>query len=175
MFKMKVAIYCRVSTEEQNPKIQERICKEYCDRMGHEVYKIYTDVFTGTKSKRPAFNELLKDMRSMKFRGIVISKLDRIGRSLSNLLDLIEEFKNRRTEFVVVQQNIDTTTSTGKLMLQVMGAFAEFESNIISERTKDGLRGNTRVGKRGPDKKPRKKRGGKKDFPTSSDLRGLWV
>ena len=63
---------------------------------------------------------------------------------------------------MAVTQNIDTSTSMGTLQLQIMGAFAEFERNLISERTKEGLVGNTKVGKRGPDKKPRKRRGGLK-------------
>lgn len=156
---MKAAIYVRVSTDYQNPELQERICKEYCDRNNYEVYKIYQDVFSGASDKRPAFNELLKDMRSYKFNIIVCTKLDRLGRSLQHLLSLIDEFKNKKIEFVCITQNIDTTTSTGKLQLQIMGAFAEFERNLISERTKEALRYKKNVGKRGKDKRPRDKSG----------------
>ena len=105
------------------------------------------------------FNKLLEDMRHYRFRGIVVTKLDRIGRSLQHLLSIFDEFINKKVEFIAVTQNIDTTTAAGKLQLQIMGAFAEFEHNIISERTREGMRTAKNVGKRGKDKKPRRKRG----------------
>lgn len=157
---MKVAIYCRVSTEEQNADKQEDICKEYCKRQRYEIFKVYKDVISGTTSSRPDFNKLLFDMRHYKFNAIMVTKLDRLGRSLQHLLSLFEEFKNKGVDFISVTQNIDTSTSAGKLQMQIMGAFAEFERNIISERTKEGLKKAIGVGKRGKDKKPRKKRGG---------------
>jgi len=156
---MKVAIYVRVSTEQQDLHNQLEICNKYCEMQGHEVFKIYKDVFTGTSDNRPAFNELLQDMRRYKFQMVVVTKLDRMGRSLRHLLSLFEEFGSKGVQFVAVTQNIDTSTSSGKLQLQIMGAFAEFERNLISERTKEGLKGKVNVGKRGRDKKPRKKRG----------------
>lgn len=157
---MKVAIYVRVSTEHQDYQKQLDLCKKHCKAHGWEIYKIYEDIFTGTSQSRPAFNELLDDMRQYKFNCIVCTRLDRIGRSLQHLLSMFDEFNKKGVQFVAVTQNIDTTTSAGKLQMQVMGAFAEFERNLISERTKEGLKGNKKVGKRGPDKKPRKKRGG---------------
>lgn len=163
---MRVAIYCRVSTEDQKLNKQYMICKAFADRNGHEIYKEYSDIISGTKSSRPQFNELLSDMRANKFDGIIVSKLDRMGRSLQHLLGLIEEFTSKGIHFMAATQNIDTSSSAGRLQLQIMGAFAEFERNLISERTKEALRGNKKVGKRGSDKKPRKKRGGiKKPLP----------
>jgi DNA invertase Pin-like site-specific DNA recombinase len=159
---MKVAIYCRVSTEEQSNDQQEALCKEHCKRMGYEIFGIYKDTISGIKESRPAFNLLLVDMRHYMFDCVMVSKLDRIGRSLQHLLSLIEEFTQKGIHLISVTQNIDTTTSVGKLQLQIMGAFAEFERNLISERTKEGLKGNMKVGKRGKDKRPRQKRGGLK-------------
>ena len=161
---MKVAIYCRVSTDEQHADKQEDICQEFCKRNDHEVFKVYTDIISGTTSSRPGFNELLKDMREFKFKGIVVTKLDRLGRSLQHLLSLFDEFKGKNVDFIAVTQNIDTSTSSGKLQMQIMGAFAEFERNIISERTKEGLKKAQGVGKRGKDKNPRKRRGGTKSY-----------
>lgn len=155
---MKAAIYCRVSTEEQHADKQEEICKEYCKRHNHEVYAVYTDVISGTKVQRPSFNKLLEEMRHYKFNAIVVTKLDRLGRSLQHLLSLFEEFKTKGLDFIAVTQNIDTSTAAGKLQLQIMGAFAEFERNIISERTKEGMRHAKNVGKRGKDKQPRRRR-----------------
>jgi len=157
--KMKVAIYGRVSTEEQDANKQISYLTEWCKTNGHEVYKTYMDVISGTTSSRPEFNRLLEDMRLYRFRGVVVTKLDRIGRSLQHLLSIFDEFIKKKVEFIAVTQNIDTSTAAGKLQLQIMGAFAEFERNIISERTKEGMRNAVNVGKRGKDKRSRKKRG----------------
>lgn len=154
--RMKAAIYCRVSREDQDPKTQEELCKRYCENNRWEIHKIYTDFWTGSDDKRPQFNQLLEDMRMLKFKTIVVTKIDRVGRSLKHLLSLFDEFKVRKVGFVATQQNIDTTTSIGRLQLQILGAFAEFERNLISERTSDALKRKKNVGKRGKDKKPRR-------------------
>jgi DNA invertase Pin-like site-specific DNA recombinase len=159
---MKAAIYCRVSTEDQHTDKQEDICKEYCQKNNLEVYKVYKDIISGKETSRPAFNLLLEDMRNFKFNIIMVTKLDRLGRSLQHLLSLFDEFGKKKIEFIAVTQNIDTTTSSGKLQMQIMGAFAEFERNIISERTKEGMKKAIGIGKRGKDKQPRKRRGGAK-------------
>ncbi len=156
---MKVAIYCRVSTEEQDADKQEYLCQEYCQRNNIEVYKVYKDVISGTTISRPEFNQMLNDMRLYRFNTIMVTKLDRIGRSLSHLLSLFDEFKRKGVEFIAITQNIDTSTAAGKLQMQMLAAFAEFERNMISERTKEGLRRAVGVGKRGKDKRPRRKRG----------------
>ena len=156
---MKVAIYCRISTEEQDLTNQIELCKKHCETKGYEIYKIYKDIYTGMKASRPSFNELLKDMRLYKFEAVIVTKLDRLGRSLQHLLSIIDEFKSKGVQFIAVTQNIDTTSAVGKMQLQIMGAFAEFERNMISERTKEGLRRAIGVGKRGKDKIPRKRRG----------------
>ncbi len=156
---MKVAIYCRVSTEEQHADKQEYICKEFCSRQNHEVYKIYKDVISGSTSSRPEFNKLLEDMRHFKFDVIMVTKLDRLGRSLQHLLSLFDEFNSKGIHFIAVTQNIDTSSASGRLQMHILGAFAEFERSIISERTKEGLRRAIGVGKRGKDKVPRKRRG----------------
>ena len=156
---MKIAIYCRVSTEDQDADKQEEINREYCKRHGHEVYKVYKDIISGTNFSRKEFNKLLEDMRHYKFDGVLVTKLDRLGRSLQHLLSLIDDFNRKGIHFIASTQNIDTTSSSGKLQLQIMGAFAEYERNIISERTKEGMRKAIGVGKRGKDKFPRKRRG----------------
>jgi DNA invertase Pin-like site-specific DNA recombinase len=157
---LKVAIYSRVSTNEQSIENQLKSCREYVERNQYVVYKEYHDVYSGIKDSRPGFNELLNDMRKYKFDAILVTKLDRLGRSLKHLMNLIEEFTKRGIHFITVDQHIDTTSTSGIFQLQIMGAFAEFERNLISERTKEGLKGKLNVGKRGSDKKPRKKRAG---------------
>jgi DNA invertase Pin-like site-specific DNA recombinase len=163
---MKVAIYCRVSTDEQFADKQESICQEACQKQGYEIFKVYKDVISGSTSSRPSFNELLIDMRHYKFDAIMVTKLDRLGRSLQHLLSLFDEFSHKGIHFIAITQNIDTSSASGRLQMQIMGAFAEFERAIISERTKEGMRKAIGVGKRGKDKNPRKRRGGlkKKSF-----------
>lgn len=156
---MKAALYCRVSTEEQDANKQEYLLKQYCQRMDIDVFAIYTDIISGSKESRPSFNKLLVDMRDFKFDMVIVTKLDRIGRSLQHLLSIFNEFRNKKVEFVATTQNIDTSTASGKLQLHILSAFAEFERSIISERTKEGMKRATGVGKRGPDKVPRKRRG----------------
>ena len=156
---MKVAIYCRVSTEEQDADKQEQACLDYCSRMNYEVFKVYKDVISGKTTSRPEFDIMLNDMRQWKFNCIMVTKLDRIGRSLKHILSLFDEFKSKGVQFIAITQNIDTTSAAGQLQMQIIGAFAEFERNIISERTKEALKYAKNVGKRGKDKKNRKQRG----------------
>jgi DNA invertase Pin-like site-specific DNA recombinase len=158
---MKVAIYARVSTNEQDAEIQQRACMEYCKRIDAEVINVYMDSgVSGMKTSRPAFDEMLRDMRLVKFNTIMVTKLDRIGRSLQHVLSLFDEFQRKGIQFIAVTQNIDTSSAAGKMQMQLLGVFAEFERNLISERTKEGLKGKLNVGKRGKDKTPRLKRGG---------------
>ena len=154
---IKVAIYCRVSTDEQFVDKQEDACREYCNRNKFEVFKVYKDVISGKTVSRPAFNDMLSDMRLMKFNCIMVTKLDRLGRSLQHLLGLFDEFQKKGVNFIAITQNIDTTSASGKLQMQILGAFAEFERNLISERTKEGLK-NRRAGFRKGDKNQRKRR-----------------
>lgn len=156
---MKVAIYARVSTEEQNAATQEDICREYCQRFNFEIYKVYSDNgVSGMKTSRPAFDEMLRDMRLLKFNCIMVTKLDRIGRSLQHVLSLLDEFDRKGVKFITTTQSIDTSNAAGKMQMQIMGIFAEFERNLISERTREGIKNKKNVGKRGKDKHPRKKR-----------------
>ena len=156
----KVAIYVRVSTNDQDVAVQEKLCREYCERLGYDIFKVYADTgVSGVKDSRPAFNDLLRDMRLMRFNTIMVTKLDRIGRSLKHILNLFDEFFALGVHFIATTQQIDISSPAGKFQLQMLGAFAEFERNIISERTREALQYAKGVGKRGKDKKPRQKRG----------------
>jgi len=153
------AVYVRVSTEDQHPEIQIDELKDFVVLLKGVIYKVYVDKISGTRSSRPALNDLMFDMRKGLFNCVVVSKLDRLGRSLGHLITICEEFNNKGIDLVVKSQNIDTGTASGKLLFHVLGAVAEFERELISERTKAGLRRAKNVGKRGPDKKPRRKSG----------------
>jgi DNA invertase Pin-like site-specific DNA recombinase len=134
-----VAIYVRVSTDDQKPENQVKELVDFCHRVPYTIFDTYIDKCSGLKDSRPEFNRLLQDMRQRKFDAILVWKLDRIGRSLQHLLQLLHEMKERKVEFICLTQNIDTTTSSGRLLFSMMGAFAEFESSLISERTKAGM------------------------------------
>ena len=156
---MKVAIYCRVSTDEQNPKHQEDALLEFSQQKNYEVYKIYTDMISGSKDSRPALNEMLMDAYSHKFESILVWKLDRLGRSLQHLIRIINNIKLWNINLIVSTQQIDTTTPMGMLIFHIFGAIAEFERELIRERTKQGMKKAQNIGKRGKDKNPRKKGG----------------
>ena len=125
---MKAAMYGRVSTHNgQNPEMQLRELREYCQHRGWDVTGCYTDVgVSGTKDSRPALNRLMADAHQRRFDAIVVWKLDRFGRSLRHLLNSLAELEALGVAFVSLRDNLDLTTPTGRLMFQVIGAMAEF-------------------------------------------------
>lgn len=143
---MRVAVYVRVSTDDQKPENQVNELQKYAQRMEYQIFDTYIDKCSGLTDSRPEFNRLLQDMRLKKFDAILVWKLDRIGRSLQHLLQLLQEMESKRVDFICLTQNIDTTSPSGRLLFHVMGAFAQFESSLISERTKIGMQRAKRQG-----------------------------
>jgi DNA invertase Pin-like site-specific DNA recombinase len=133
--------YARVSTDEQNLDLQLSALKE----AGCE--EIYTDKISGTKATRPGLQNALSHLRSGDT--FVVWRLDRLGRSLRHLIDTVTDFQERGIGFKSLQESIDTTTSGGKLVFHIFGALAEFEREIIRERTKAGLTAARARGKSG--------------------------
>jgi len=125
--------YSRVSTELQCLDRQVDALKKY----GIEESCILTEKMTGTKFNRPQLDELKKVTRKGDI--IVIESLTRFGRSCKDLLELIEYFTKKGIEVVSLKENIDTTTSTGKLVLTILSALAEFERNVIVDRVNEGI------------------------------------
>ena len=156
---MKVAIYCRVSTTEQDPKKQEIELGTFSLDRGFDIFSIYTDQISGSKASRPALNNLMLDAYNKKFDTVLVWKLDRLGRSLKHLIDIVNKFQNWGIDLICKTQDLDTSTPNGKLLFHIFGAVAEFERELISERTKLGLKNAKNVGKRGKDKKPRRRSG----------------
>lgn len=163
---MKVAIYVRNSTSEdkQNPLTQINPLVARCERENWE-YVIFQEFASGAKQSRPELDKMMQRIRNKEFDAVMVWKLDRLGRSLQHLLQLIEEFKNKNIPFISLTEGFDTSTSQGKLFMQLLGAFAEFERNLIQERINAGLaraksEGKTLGRKMGAkDTKPRKKSG----------------
>jgi DNA invertase Pin-like site-specific DNA recombinase len=138
--KKKVALYVRVSTTDQKTESQLYDLQEYVARRGDEIYAIYEDVMSGATMKRPALDRLLDDARKRRFDLVLVWKFDRFARSLKMLVESLTLFQELGIDFVSYQENIDTTTSMGKLIFHVNSAYAEFERDIIRERVKAGVR-----------------------------------
>ena len=133
----RIAIYARCSTSSQSPQNQIDVLTELANRQGYTIIKIYTDNgFSGTKltADRPALNELMTDARKRKFDMVLVWSLDRLGRSLKHCLELLQELQELKVDLFFQQQGMDTSTSSGKLMFSMIGAFAEFEKSILTER-----------------------------------------
>jgi putative DNA-invertase from lambdoid prophage Rac len=145
-----IAIYCRVSTEEQTTENQKIILVEYAKTQNWDF-----TVFEETQSTRakslPIKNEVLKRMRKGEFDGILVKKLDRFGRTLSTMITEIKTIIDKGKFFYSHSENLDFSTATGQLQIHILSAFAEYEREIIRERTIAGLqraRANGRVGGR---------------------------
>jgi len=139
---MKVAIYARVSTNEQTTENQVRELTEWADRAGHEVVTIYDDNgVSGAKGReyRKEFDQLLKAAIRREFDLVAAWSVDRLSRSLQDLIGFLTELHGAGVDLYLHQQALDTTTPGGKAMFQMMGVFAEFERSMISERVKSGL------------------------------------
>lgn len=137
---MKVALYARVSTEEQNIDTQLVHLREYCKRLNHTITAEYKDIgVSGAKESRPAFDEMLAAVRSHKINCIVVYKLDRIGRSLQHLINLFQELKNLKVQFISTTQNISTDTPEGKMFMRMIMVLAEYERELIVDRINSGL------------------------------------
>lgn len=136
----KVALYLRVSTSDQTTMNQELELKEYCKKNNFDIGKIYRDEgVSGAKTTRPELDLMLQDMRKKEFDTIIVWKLDRLGRSIQHLLQLLQEFENKGIRFIALDLAIDTSTPQGKFFYTISGAFAELEREIIRERILAGL------------------------------------
>jgi DNA invertase Pin-like site-specific DNA recombinase len=134
---MYVAIYVRVSKNDLHPENQERQLVEYAQKQNWQ-FEVFREI-ESTRKTRPVKQEVLQKLRNREFNGVLIWKLDRWARSLQEILSNVTEFMSKKIDFIVLTQPIDTTSPSGMLMLQILGAFAEFEREIIRERTLSGL------------------------------------
>lgn len=146
---MKVALYTRVSTQDQSTDLQTSDLKRYCEQRGLEVYKEYCDQgISGAKDQRPALNELMEDARKRKFGAVICWRFDRFARSTKHLITALEEFSHLGIDFISYQENIDTSSPLGKAMFTIVSAIAELERSIILERVRAGIRRAKTNGKR---------------------------
>ncbi|WP_297133725.1 recombinase family protein [Terrisporobacter sp.] len=150
----RVAIYCRVSTIEQAQEgysvdEQRRRCIEYCEKEGHEVFKVYEDRGISGKniSGRPGLKDLLKDANAGKFDLVIVWKLNRISRRLIDILNIVDTLDKNKIAFRSLTESFETETPAGKLQLNIMGAIGEFERGTIAENVKMGMMARAKEGK----------------------------
>jgi DNA invertase Pin-like site-specific DNA recombinase len=149
---MKVALYARVSTEDQLTDLQLQELREYCDRMGWEDRFEYVETASGgALAKRPELKRLMEDAKRRAFDVVVVWKLDRFGRSLLEVMQRIVEFDRCRVRFICTTQAIDTDfeSPTSRLLVHLLGAFAEFERSLLQQRVKSGVAAYRKAVKRG--------------------------
>jgi DNA invertase Pin-like site-specific DNA recombinase len=147
MKEKRAAIYVRVSTSEQDTALQEAELRQYAESRGWNCVVYQDKAQSGAKNDRPALNQMLSDMRRRKFDVMVVWKLDRLARSLKQLLTIGEECRSLGVDLVSLRQNIDTTLPAGRLTFQILGAVAEFERELLRERVKAGMAQARRTGK----------------------------
>ena len=138
----RAVIYTRVSTDKQTTKNQLIELEEVIKRHGWELVKVYQDKgISGTKGRteRPQFDSLLKDATRKQFDIVLSWSVDRLGRSLQDLVGFLNELHSKHIDLYLHQQGVDTSTPSGKALFQMMGVFAEFERSMIQERVKAGL------------------------------------
>ena len=137
-----IAIYTRVSTQDQTTDQQEEELRKYCGLRGWDNITIYTDKVSGTKSSRKGLDLMMRSIRKHRHDKIICYKIDRIGRSLTHLALLIGEFKTHGVALIVPSQGITTEEDNpaGALTLNILCCISEFERSLISERTKLALR-----------------------------------
>jgi DNA invertase Pin-like site-specific DNA recombinase len=148
---MRVALYARVSTNNhgQDVTVQTRELKEFVERRGWQLMGEYVDQgISGAKDRRPDLDKLMADARRHQFDAVLVWKFDRFARSVSHLLRALETFQSLGIHFVSLSESLDTSTPAGKMVFTVLGAVAELERSLISERVKAGLRNARAKGKR---------------------------
>jgi site-specific DNA recombinase len=138
--KPRVAIYSRVSTEEQAKEglsVEAQIdkCKSFCDAREWEIFKVYKDAgFSAGTLNRPALELLLRDAQEKKFDIILVYKIDRFSRKLKDLITILEDLKTENINFTSVTEQIDTTSAMGEAFFQIIGVFAQLERGMVKER-----------------------------------------
>jgi DNA invertase Pin-like site-specific DNA recombinase len=146
---MRVALYSRVSTSEQNADMQIAELRAYCQRRKWEIAEEFTDSgVSGSKESRPALNRLLADAKRRKFGAVLVYRYDRFARSLRQLVNALGEFDAMGIHFVSLHEGVDTSTPNGRLIFGIFGSIAEFERELIRSRVRSGLAAARAKGKR---------------------------
>ena len=149
--------YARVSTDEQSDNAQiDALEVAGCER-------IYRERYSGRSKSRPELERMIDTLRDGDV--IVVQRLDRLGRSLKDLIELLDGFKAQKVQFISLNENIDTTTAVGELAFHMIGSIAQFERRLISERTKAGLEA----------ARARGRKGGRKEKLSGNDIKKAYA
>jgi DNA invertase Pin-like site-specific DNA recombinase len=138
----KVAIYARVSTDKQTTENQLNELRAVANRMGYVITQEYVDNgISGAKSRldRPSLDAMMKDAVRGRFDMVMCWSIDRLGRSLQNLVEILNELQSIKVDLYFLQQGMDTSTSSGRMMFSIFGALSEYERSLIRERVCAGL------------------------------------
>lgn len=146
---MKVAIYARVSHQTQDYEMQLQELQALADRSGYEVVEIYAEKISGTKANadRPELKRMMKDAKWRRFQKVLVWSVDRLGRSMKNLVDVLTELRDLKIDILAQQQGIDTGTQMGAMMFSFISIFSEFETNLRRERQMLGIQKARAAGK----------------------------
>ena len=146
---MKVAIYARVSSETQDYEMQLQELQALAARSCYEVVEIYAEKISGTKANadRPELKRMMKDARWRRFQKVLVWSVDRLGRSMKNLVDVLTELRDLKIDIFAQQQGIDTGTQMGAMMFSFISIFSEFETNLRRERQMLGIQKARAAGK----------------------------
>lgn len=136
----RAALYCRVSTADQSIEPQLIDLRQLASARGYEIVKTYSNIISGTKSKRPGLDALLADARRRHFDVVVVWAFDRMARSVRHFLEVLDELNHLGIEFLSFREAVDTSGPLGRAMVVIVGAIAELERNLIVERVKAGMR-----------------------------------
>lgn len=147
MIRRMVCLYARVSTDKQETDNQLIRLREVAKNRDWDVYDEYVDIASGRNPRRPALDRMMEDAKHHKFDKIIAVKIDRLARSVTNLCKVMNDLDSWGIGVEFLDQPIDTSTPTGKLTLTILGAIAEFERELIVERTQDGLERARKEGK----------------------------
>ena len=136
----RAVIYVRVSTADQHPETQMLDLITLAKQRGFEIVGEYQDIISGAKAKRPGLDQLMKAARRRQFDVLLVWAFDRIARSTTHFLQVLDEMNHLGIEFVSFRENIDTGGPLGRAILVIVGAVAELERNLIIERVRAGMR-----------------------------------
>jgi DNA invertase Pin-like site-specific DNA recombinase len=137
----RVVLYARVSTNNgQDPEVQLRELREYCQRRGFEITEEFVDKgISGSRERRPALDKLMVCCRKRLVDAVVVYRYDRFARSLRQLVNALEEFRALDIDFVSLHEGVDTSTPNGRLVFGIFASIAEFERELIRDRVRSGL------------------------------------
>ena len=136
---IKVCIYCRVSTSSQELTQQVDSCKKFCQYKGLEVSEIYKETGSGRNFNRQQFYKMLVAIRNMEYQGVVVFRIDRLGRSVLDLSNFLSEMEHKGVQVFSVSETLDKSSAIGRLTINLIIAMASFERESISEATKQRL------------------------------------